>query len=153
MCENVRFDQKTLVLRSQCRKRRVFAAWNRSRICASAIDYLEDSWAPSSSRLLNQRGCSISSYPPQNGSIMCILVARCDAHLDRNPLQTSHFAATKGLTAQTLAPDDAQGRSRQVKAGRGQVASQGKSRQVKAGQVRSGQVKAGHVKAGQDKSS
>ena len=54
------------------------------------------------------------------------------ADLDRDPLQTGQFAATKGLTAQTLAPDDAQGRSRQVKAG------QGRSGQVKAGQVKSG---------------
>ena len=116
---------------------------------------------------LNQGHHHIPAFPgiqARKRDFCQCLVGR-DLDLDRDPLQTSHFAATKGLTAQTLAPDDAQGRSRQVKAGRGQVrssqavssrvksrqvnAGQGRSRQVKAGQVRSGQVRAGQVKAGQ----
>ena len=75
-----------------------------------------------------------------------------DVDLDRDPLQTSHFAATKGLTAQTLAPDDAQGRSRQVKAGRGQVeSSQVEPSQVEAGSAESCRMKSSRVKSRRDK--
>ena len=72
--------------------------------------------------------------------------------LDRDPLQKCHFAATKGLTAQTLAPDDAQGRgrSRQVKVRSSQVKlCQVESSQIKSTQGRSIQVEAGQIKSEQ----
>ena len=84
---------------------------------------------------------------------------RRQVDLDRDPLQKCHFATTKGLTAQTLAPDYAQGRSRQVKAGRGQVrssqavSSRVESSQVKSSQVKSSQGRSRQVKAGQGRSS
>ena len=69
--------------------------------------------------------------------VFCWYVSRRHAVLDRDPLQKCHFATTKGLTAQTLAPEDVQGQSRQFKAGRGQVSSS----QAVSSRVESSQVK------------
>ena len=90
------------------------------------------------------------------GSIMCIwfvLLSAPGGSGTRPPSKVS-FCCNKGLTAQTLAPDDAQGRSMQVTAGRGQVrSSQAVSSQVKPSQVKSSQVKSSQVKPSQVKSS
>ena len=122
-----------------------------SRIGTSAIDYHEDSWDSSSTRLRTNEDLQFRALLAFQARlwVYCLCFVGRHLHLDRDPLQTSHFAATKGLMAQTLAPDDAQGRSRS-----GQVkSSRVKSSQVKAGQSRSRQVKAGQGRSGQVRTS
>ena len=108
-------------------------------------------------RTAKQRSCLIAAILAiqARSCVFSPCVAGRHAHLERDPLQKCHFAATKGLTAQTLAPDDAQGRSRQVEVRSGQVkprqveSSQSKSTQVKAGQGRSRQVRSGQDRSRQ----
>ena len=69
-------------------------------------------------RTAKQRSCLIAAILAIQARswVFGRCVAGRQGDLDRDPLQKCHFAATKGLTAQTLAPDYAhgRGRSRQV---------------------------------------
>ena len=145
---------------SRTASNRAFELLITFRLSRGRMDFAEVATLKKRSRL---NPAVLAIQAPQCVFGMCV-VGR-DHHLDRDPLQKCHFAATKGLTAQTLAPDDAQGRSRQVKAsqgrsrqarqarqvkaGQGKSRQEGRSRQVEACQGRSRQVKAGQVRSEQ----